>query len=383
MATIPCAIVRGGTTKGIFVLEDHLPVESDKRDRLLLALMGSPDARQIDGLGGADPLTSKVAIVSRSHRSGIDVEYESVEVGIATAQVNHGLMCGNLLAGVGFFALAEGLIKPRSPMTTVTIYCRSNQKTIVAQLPAANAPANATVGLRFNHPGGAITGKLLPAGEPVSLLVLGDGATIPVSIVDAGTLYAFVQAQALGLTGHEDATTLDANTEVRATIEELRMMVAESVNRYRGDQAAPISPRRVKMAMIAPPDPRRGDADVVARIVNAEKVHKAYAVSGAICLAAAATIPGTLVNEIFGPQGSPYKLRIGHPSGTLALVTYWSADASGVDIQAMEVQRSARIILRGTAYVGAGAETLPPKKVRDSANLRPAATSAEYFDTVE
>jgi len=383
MTTIPCAIVRGGTTKGIFVLEDHLPVEPGQRDRLLLELMGSPDARQIDGLGGADPLTSKVAIVSRSRRAGIDVEYESVEVGISTAQVNHGLMCGNLLAGVGFFAVAEGLIKSRSPLTTVTIYCRSNQKTIVAQVPAANAPPHASVALRFNTPGGAITGALMPAGEPVSVLTLGNNATIAVSIVDAGTLYAFVRADALGLSGHEDAATLDGNADLRATIEVLRTKVADCVNRHGGDPATAIPPRRVKVAIIAPPNLKLGDADIVARIVNPEKVHKAYAVSGAICLAAAATIPGTLVNQIFSPQGSPYQLRIGHPSGTLALVTYWSADANGINIQAMEIQRSARIIMRGTAYVPARTEAMQPKIVPDSADIRPAVPAVDRFDTVE
>ena len=353
MAAIPCAIVRGGTSKGVFMLDEHLPTDPGQRDRLLLELMGSPDPRQIDGLGGADPLTSKVAIVSRSSREGIDVEYESVEVGIAEAHVNHGLMCGNLIAGVGCFAIAEGLIKAQSPVTTINIFCRSNHKMIVARVPMPDS--NAPVSLLFNNPGGAITGDLLPAGEPVSLLSLNDDQDIAVSIVDAGTLYAFVRADALGLTGSESAAALDGDTGFRATIELLRWKVAERINQRHASRLTAIAPRLVKVAIVGSPAPGQSDVDIVARVINPAKVHKAYAVSGGICLAAAAAMPGTLVNEIVRPQASPFELRIGHPSGILSLITHWSSGVNGAVIHAAEIQRSARIILRGTAYLLAAA----------------------------
>jgi len=365
MTAIPCAIVRGGTSKGVFLLDDHLPSDPEQRDRLLLAVMGSPDPRQIDGLGGADPLTSKVAIVARSNRTGFDVEYESLEIGIAEAQVTHGLMCGNLIAGVGHFALAEGLVEPQSPVTTINIYCRSNQKMIVAkvalstggsQLPAA-PERNTPVSLLFNNPGGAITGELLPAGEPVSLLSLDAYKDIAVSIVDAGTLYAFVRADALGLVGGESVAALDGDTNFRASIELLRRQVAEHINRH-GRSRTVVTPRLVKVAVIGPPAVGQHNADIVARVVNSAKVHKAYAVSGGICLAAAAAIQGSLVNQIVHPQSSPFSLRIAHPSGILSLRTHWSADDGGVLIHAAEIERSARILLRGTAYVAPQAEPL-------------------------
>jgi len=360
MTAIPCAIVRGGTSKGVFMLDEHLPSDPEQRDRVLLAVMGSPDPRQIDGLGGADPLTSKVAIVARSSRPGFDVEYESLEIGIAEAQVNHGLMCGNLIAGVGHFALAEGLVEAQAPVTTINIYCRSNEKKIVArvnvaagnQLLPASPVRNAPVSLLFNQPGGAISGELLPAGEAVSLLMLDPYKDIAVSIVDAGTLYAFVRADALGLVGSESVATLDGDVNFRATIELLRRKVANYINR-RGSSQTFITPRLVKVAVIGPPAPGQHNTDIVARVVNSAKVHKAYAVSGGICLAAAAAIPGTLVNQIVRPATSPFRLRIAHPSGILSLLTDWSAAADGVVIHGAEVERSARIILRGTAYVPA------------------------------
>ncbi|HLO63500.1 MAG TPA: PrpF domain-containing protein, partial [Azonexus sp.] len=275
MNGIPCAIVRGGTSKGVFLLEEHLPADPGERDRLLLALMGSPDPRQIDGLGGADPLTSKVAIVSRSTREGIDVEYESLEVGIGEAQVNHGLMCGNLIAGVGYFAIAEGLVAAQSPQTTIRIFCRSNHKVIAARIPLA-VPGEAGTGrsetppvsLHFERPGGAITGQLLPAGEPVSLLALAAGRQIAVSIVDAGTLYAFVPAGALGLSGDESVAALDTDAGLRATIEALREQAAERINRRHASSLAAIAPRLVKVAIVGAAPPERRDIDLVARIIN-------------------------------------------------------------------------------------------------------------------
>lgn len=366
MITLPCAIVRGGTSKGVFLLDEHLPQDLGQRTRLLLGLMGSPDPRQIDGLGGADPLTSKVAIVSRSSRPGIDVEYESVEVGIAEATVNLGVMCGNLLAGVGAFAIAEGLIAPRSPVTTVRIYCRSNQKTVIARFPCARgshgaeAPSllemeDSTVNMVFKKPGGAVTGKLLPTREPVTTLTLAQGKRLDVSIVDAGTLYAFASAEAFGLTGAEDAATLDGKAEFRAAIEAAREIIADRINLQRFRNVPLISPRLIKIAIVAALGRDRDDADIVARIINRAKVHKAYAVSGAICLAAAAVVPGTLVNDIVKPAAAPLRLRIGHPAGILSLMLRWSAGSSGPVIHAAEIQRSARIIMRGNAHVDSAA----------------------------
>lgn len=374
MTALPCAIIRGGTSKGVFIHDEMLPLDPLHRHRVLLDLMGSPDPRQINGLGGADPLTSKVAIVARSQRPGIDVEYESVEVGIAEARVTCGLMCGNLIAGVGHFAIAEGLVKPQSPLTVINIYCRSNGKTITAKVPIVSRgglrtgtavmralqDVSAPVGLFFHNPGGAITGKLLPVDEPVSELILTKSRTVAVSIVDAGTLYAFIRAEAFGLNGAETAEVLDGKAAFRAEIELVREMVADRINRHHPLSAASIPPQLVKIAIIGPPRAQHGEADLVARVVNAARVHKAYAVSGGICLAAAAAIPGTLVNQIKRPANSPFTLRVAHPSGIMSLQMSWSTGATGMHIHGAEIERSARIIMCGTAYVSSPAVSVKP-----------------------
>lgn len=358
---VPCAIVRGGSSKGVMVREEHLPADPAARDALLLALMGSPDARQIDGLGGADPLTSKVAIVSPSDREGIDFEYESVEIGIAEARVTHGLMCGNLIAGAACFALADGLVKARGDSTVLRIWCRSNGKTIVARVPTGlghdwtlpmAAGRACEVGLLFQEPAGAVTGHLLPAGEAVTRLDL-DGRRIEASIVDAGTLYLFLRATDFGLIGDECPVRLENDVALRSTVEALRERAAAAIGLVRG---TPLPARLVKVALVAPARPGTGD-DVVARIINTARVHKAYAVSGGICLAGAAAIRGTLVNEFLQPRGSPFRLSIGHPAGSLVLDLLWSSRGDLPVIHAAEIRRSARILMRGTACVLPGATT--------------------------
>ena len=211
------------------------------------------------------------------------------------------------------------------------------------------------VDLAFQNPGGAVTGRLLPTGQPVMRLSLGPQRILKVSVIDAGTLYAFVRAESFSLRGLETAEELDGNAQFRAHIEAVREKVAECVNHRRFGGAPLISPRLVKMAIVSRQvalDPQHGEADIVARIINKAKVHKAYAVSGAISLAAAAAIPGTLVNDIIAPADSPFTLRVAHPSGVLAVRMQWFSGANGLVIENASIQRSARIIMQGTAYVG-------------------------------
>ena len=352
MSAVACAIIRGGTSKGIFVLERSLPVDPSERDRWLLALMGSSDARQIDGLGGGDPLTSKVAIVSPGRAEGVDLEYESVEVGIGSDFVNHGVMCGNLAAGVGLFALQEGLLPRDVPRRALGIHCRNNGKRIEARLadgaPWASAdvhPGAVTIRLSFVDPVGAVTGRLLPLDEPVSSLRV-DGATLEFSAVDSGTLYAFVRAGDLGLAGDEAPAELDANQDFRRLMERVREEVMGRINAHLGTQHPP---KRLKLAVVAAPRAASPDAAIVARIINPARVHKAYAVSGGICLASAATVPGSLVHEIVAAGSSPWTVGITHPSGSLAVTLRRSADR----ITACEVDRTARLIMQGLAHLPA------------------------------
>jgi 2-methylaconitate cis-trans-isomerase PrpF len=362
---IPCAIVRGGTSKGVYVLDEHLPTNAAERDQVLLALMGSPDPRQIDGLGGANPLTSKVAIISRSGRADSDIEYESVEVGVGETAVCHGIMCGNLLAGVACFALAEGLIVAQYPVTTVRIHCRSTEKQVIAQLALNDGNRigddSDTIGahavdLRFPHPAGAITGYLLPTGAATTRFTLDAATELEVSIVDAGTLYVFIAASELGRHAGESPDELNRDLVLRSRIEQLRREVANTINRIRFSGAPLIPPHLVKVALVGRGNERASGElgpNLHARIMNSAGVHLAYAVSGGICLVAAATIPGTVVNDLIVATTSPLSLSIGHPSGQLSLSIGWTLHDDEVRIEHAQLSHSARLLMRGSAYVAA------------------------------
>ena len=365
MTTVPCAIIRGGTSKGVFVQEDHLPQDPARRDAALIALMGSPDPRQVDGLGGADPLTSKVVIVARATRAGVDLEYESLEIAIGESFVNHGIMCGNLTAAVAYFAMLEGLLPGRALLSEVRMLCRNTGKTIVCKLSAETGVdsgadgsnpylrgAAKSVSLVFEQPAGAVTGQLLPTGEPISTVELEDRGAVPISVVDAGALYAFLRARDLGVSGAETAAILDANLPFRSAVESSRVLITQLLNeRLRLTQ--PLSSRRLKIAIVAESSDPQSGGDILARVINPARVHQAYAVSGAISLGCAAAIPGTLVNTLVQAGGSPFTLRIGHPTGVLPVMIHHATDPTGHRILGAEIQRSVRILMRGEACLPA------------------------------
>lgn len=355
MNTIPCSIIRGGSSKGVFFDERDLPVDPQERDRLLLSVMDSADARQIDGLGGGDPLTSKVAIIAPGRAGGADLEYESVEVGLGSGLVNRGIMCGNLASGVALFASGAGLLPDHAARAAIRIHCRSNDKFIVARRldgqpwsALSVAPGGAAeIGLRFEDPGGAVTGRMLPLGEAVSRVMV-DGIGVPTSVVDAGTLYAFVHANEFGCRGDEAPAALDQDAALRQRVESLRREVMSQINRTLGTGFAA---RRLKVAMVAAALPDDAEGELAVRILNPAKVHKACAVSGGICMAAAASVPGSVVHALVRAEGSPWVLRIRHPTGILHVALH----REGGRLTACEVHRSARVLMQGTAHLGLAA----------------------------
>lgn len=368
---LPCCIIRGGTSKGVFINAKYLPEDLEEKNKLLLSLFGSPDIRQIDGLGGADPLTSKVAIVYQSSRENVDVEFLAAEIGIKEATVNYGIMCGNTSSGVGYFAIDQGLVKAQSPNTTVRIYCRNNNKMIISQIPAkdeipvvegdyeiSGVPGTASATeLEFLDPAGAVTGYLLPTGNVIDHISIGD-RDIEFSAVDSGTLYVFVNAENLGLDGCEPPDQLDNDTNFKEMINDVRHKIANYLNNI--NKNVNITAARIKIAIISKPREyktlqdvaiKKSDIDIVAIIANPLKVHKAYAVSGGICLATASVINGTLVNIISQSQASPAVIKIGHPSGIMDVSVSFEEANEGLTILGAIVKRTARILMSGTAYV--------------------------------
>ncbi|MBI4182411.1 MAG: 4-oxalomesaconate tautomerase [Proteobacteria bacterium] len=352
---IPCVFMRGGTSRGPFFHARDLPEDAATRDRVLLAVMGSPDVRQIDGIGGADPLTSKVAILSKSTRPGIDIDYLFAQVKIAEAAVDTSPNCGNMLSGVGPFAIEEGLVAAADPETAVRIH---NVNTGVATEAIVQTPGGrvtydgdcaidgvpgtaAPVKLNFLNAEGSKTGKLLPTGRPKDVI---DG--IEVSCVDFAMPIVFFAARALGKTGYETAAELEADQELIARFEAIRRQAGALMGL--GDVAGRVIP---KVVLAAPP---RAGGTVTGRYFTPDRAHKAYAVTGSICTALAAAIPGTVLAPLARvPAGNPKPMTIEHPSGRFDVEMDISGDPLRPTIRRAALLRTCRRLFEGRVLIPA------------------------------
>ena len=372
--------MRGGTSKAIVFAAADLPENPRARDQLILAAFGSPDPRQIDGLGGADPLTSKVAIVGRSARPDIDVDYCFGQVGIASATINYAVSCGNTAAAVALYAIHERLVRVAEGPARVRIHCVNNDKQIIAtvsttpglppadrdvRMPVVPSP-DAQVNLEFIDPAGGDTGQLLPSGAPQDEMQTTRGTRVRFSLVDCGNLYAIIPADTWALSGSEGPCELELVPGLRQEIEEIRESIAE--NYLLGEGRAPVNTQRaarLKIAIVGATDAvasspdntgSNRDIDLVARIINPERVHKAFAVTGAMCLTAAASIPGTVVADLVRRPLTDGRgvFRIGHPSGEIASEIIHGFDSGRPTIHSIRIDRTARRIMDGNVFVSAG-----------------------------
>jgi 2-methylaconitate cis-trans-isomerase PrpF len=372
---IPCAHYRGGTSKPVFFLEKDLPVDPKKRDRLVLAAFGSPDVRQIDGLGGADPLTSKVAYIGPPTVRGTDINYTFGYVGIAQPVIDYTGNCGNTSAAVGPFALLRGLIEPQEPVTKVRIYNTNTKKIIVAEFPVRDGEfvsegnfsidgvpgTGSKILLDFLDSGGSVTGKLLPTGKAKEEIKFPTLGTLAVSMVDAANPFVFVRASDLGVKGNESMDEIAGDTVLLKKCEEIRSVVAEIMGIAQREEATQKSPGVPKIAFVSPPvsypTPKgtvaASEVDIVSRMTALQKLHKAYAVTGAVCLGAAAKIEGTIVNEIYREvrPDNPPAVRIGHPSGTLQIEMEVVKKNGGIELTKSALARTARLLMDGSVYV--------------------------------
>jgi 2-methylaconitate cis-trans-isomerase PrpF len=371
---IRAAIIRGGTSKGVYLLAGDLPKDPAVRDRVILAIFGSPDPRQINGLGGADPLTSKVAVIARSTRADADVDYTFGYVGIDKAIVDYDGNCGNISQGVGPFAVDEGLVPVTEPITSVRIFNTNTTKVIEVAVPVKDGKAvteggffingvpgtGAKIVLNFVNSGGSKTGKLLPTGNVVDTMELNNGHAIRVSLVDAANPAVFVQAVEIGFSGRELPKDTAANPKILEIMEEIRAKGAVMMGLASSpDKVGPTVP---KVAFVAPPQEYEtstgktvaaSDCDLLARTKALAVMHKAYAVTGGICVSAAAMIEGTVVNAVVGPQAKASgTVRLGHPSGVSNfLITVVKKPSGEFELTQSGVAGTARRIMDGYVYV--------------------------------
>jgi 2-methylaconitate cis-trans-isomerase PrpF len=373
---VPCTIVRGGTSKGIFLKEHEIPPAGRIRDAVILRIFGSPDPRQIDGLAGANSLTSKVAIIGPSSRPGVDVDYTLGQVSLTQPIIDWRGNCGNISAAVGLYAVDEGFVKPAEPTTTVSIYNTNTGKMIYATVPVKDGRAlsegdyevrgvpgtGARILLEFDDPAGSVTKKLLPTGNPKDTIDLGPKGKFTVSVVDAANPVVFCKAEELGLQGTELPAEVDAMPEVMDLIEEIRSVVAAKIGIVReANVATSQSPAIPKIGFVSrkrsykSPDGKTisaKDIDFVARVTSMQKMHRAYMVTGGVCTGAACKIEGTLLWDLLDETARKSEvIRIGHPYGVMDVkVTSNPGDPAKL-IQRVGIGRTARRLMEGYAFV--------------------------------
>lgn len=355
LTSIPCLLMRGGTSKGPYFKASDLPADIAARDRVLLAVMGSPDLRQIDGLGGADTLTSKVAIVSKSTREGVDVDYLFAQVDVARPIVDTSPSCGNMLSGVGPFAIETGMVAAQDGTTMVVIYDVNTDSRIeaVVQTPGGRVrytgdaaidgvPGTAApIVLNFMDAVGSKTGVMLPTGHAKEVI---NG--IEVSCLDVCMPMVMMRAADLGLTGYEGRSEIDPNKELLARIEAIRMEAGRRMGF--GDVSDKVIP---KVGLLSPP--RNGGA-ITSRYLTPHKLHAAHAVTGAVCVSTACLLEGSIAWDIaVRPEGNPRTIWIEHPSGQADV--RMQTEGAGPTLQVIRagVLRTARPIMRGEVFVPA------------------------------
>jgi 2-methylaconitate cis-trans-isomerase PrpF len=370
---IPAVIMRGGTSKGAYLMMEDLPEDPVLRDKVILAIYGSPDARQINGIGGADPLTSKVALIAKSERENVDVDYTFGYVGIKDAVIDYEGNCGNMSSGVGPFAIGQRLVAITEPITKVRIYNTNTKKIIEAEIPVKDGEVvtegdyaidgvpgtGAKIVLNFLNSGGSKTGKLLPTGNAVDEIILKNGKKVRISLVDAANPSVFVKAADIGLTGVEMPQDTETNPEILEIMEDIRTTAAVMMGLATSKDA--VSPAVPKVAFVSSPQDyvaindtavKAKDVDLVARTKALAVMHKAYAVTGGICVSTAALIEGTIVNEVVAEQAKASgAVRVGHPSGILGFEINLEKREGNWHLDKAGVSRTARMIMDGNVYV--------------------------------
>ncbi len=376
---IRAVFVRGGTSRALVFHRQDLPEARGAWDPIFLAALGSPDpaGRQLDGLGGGLSSLSKVAVVGPPTRPDADVDYTFGQVEVSRPFVDYAGNCGNISSAIGPFAIDEGLVPPRAPETLVRIHNTNTRRLIHARVPVVGTAAavsgdfvlpgvpgsGARITLDFLDPGGAVTGRLLPTGRARDGLPVPGLGAVPVSLVDATNPMVFVRAKDLGLEGTERPEELDADQALAARLEAIRGAAATEMGLARdAAEATTRSPAVPKLVLVAPPaayrtlagDPIPASAmDLVARVVSMGRVHRAFALTGAMCLAVAAHLEGTLAHEVAVGVGAAGDVRIGHPSGILTVAAAVRRDGTVPVAEKVTVYRTARRLMEGFVCVPA------------------------------
>ncbi len=371
LQAVRATLLRGGSSKGAYFLADDLPPDPAQRAAVLLACYGSPDSRQIDGIGGADPLTSKAAIVGPSSRPDVDVDYTFCQVGIEWPVVSTGGNCGNMLAGVGPFAILRGLVAAVEPVTRIRIFTTNTQQVVTAFVPVADGlpcwegaciiagvpGSGAAIEIDFGDCSGALSGKLLPTGRARDRIQVGE-RDVEVSLIDAATPFVFVDAAQVGATGRETPDQIKTNPALMAALESIRGWAAVTLGLVDDPaQATDVTPNVPRVMMVAAPASyvtpdgatvSADEIDACVRQLAMQRPHRALAVTGAVCAAVASAVPGSVLAGIVGAASSP--IRLGHPSGVFRVAADTAFEDGQLRVISARIERTARLLMDGFLY---------------------------------
>ena len=349
-------MLRGGTSKGAYFLADDLPAAAAARDALILSIMGSPDPRQVDGLGGAHPLTSKVAIVSRSRRTDCDIDFLFGQVLVDEARIDVTPNCGNILSGVGPFAIERGLVQARDPVTRVRVHTVNTgtlaELTVrtpggrvayggnarIDGVPGAAAP----IAVEFLDTAGSVCGALLPTGRAVDHV-----AGVDATLIDNGMPVVVLAAASVGRTGYESREALDDDAALKARLEEIRLAAGKLMGL--GDVARKVVP---KIALVAPP---AAGGHLCARSFIPHSCHASIGVFAAVTVATACVLPGSPAARVARlPPGPEKTLSIEHPSGEFSVMIEVGGAPDNPVVERASLLRTARLLFDGYAFAHEG-----------------------------
>ncbi|MED1954713.1 2-methylaconitate cis-trans isomerase PrpF family protein [Brevibacillus centrosporus] len=388
---VRATIMRGGTSKGIILRKYDLPADAKARDEMILRIFGSPDHSQIDGLGGGTSLTSKLAIVGPPTVPGAHIDYTFGQVSLENKVIDYHVTCGNIVTAVGLYAAEEGFVPLTEPVTEVRVFNTNTKKITIVEIPVEGeqivyegdfsidgVPGQGSkIMLNFLDSGGIFTGKTLPTGNATDTVTLKDGRQFAVSIIDCSNLVVFVRAEDVGIRGTELQNEFDNNEELLDTLEQIRIEAGVAAGLIQpGEVVKPTTHALPKIGVVTSPKSyvsstrmpvSQGDIDITSRYLSMGKLHKAYAVSGAIALAAAKTIPGTIPHEVARTAGNG--LSIGHPSGMLYVEA--AVEPAGLDWRVTRAAcgRTARRLMDGFSYIPAAGLLASEREERDFAQL--------------
>ena len=358
LRAIPSTLMRGGTSKGLYFHAHDLPQSARARDKALLAAMGSPDPRQIDGVGGAHPLTSKVAVIGPSKRPDADVDYLFLQVVVDKAEVSDSQNCGNILAGVGPWSIEHGLVRIAGASTPVRIHMLNTGSIAVAHVPTPRSAVEyegeahidgvpggaAAIPIDFLDVAGSSCGKLFPTESNIDRI---EG--IEVTCIDNGMPVVLMRAADLGRRGDESPAALEGDGALKARIESIRLAAGPRMNL--GDVGKKTVP---KMCLVSP---ARHGGTVHTRTFIPHRVHEAIGVLGAVSVATACVTPGSVAAQVAGlePRSGPQRLDIEHPTGFFTVEMDVRIEGSSVTVNRSALLRTARKLMQGEVFVPASA----------------------------